>query len=147
MQSAEFDFKQEVDLLRNLDSSFVAGAIIYPPPLPEIVEQLRELRRRGVSYVLVDTLPASLDVDAVVSDRVKLGRVALTHILEQGHRRIGMIDHTGKSVTACEVREGAFGDRRAGACRCRAVMVNQRLEGGRRPREVPGTADERATAC
>lgn len=105
--AADFDFEQELDLFSSLNSSFVAGAIIVPPPVNRYTEPLRALRRAGVPFVLVDTVPESLEVDSVQTDRVELGRMAFGYLLDRGHRRIGIVDHTGDTLTHRELREGA----------------------------------------
>ena len=107
VMSADFDFERELDLFSSLNASFVAGAIIVPPPVNRYTEPLRALRRAGVPFVLVDTVPESLDVDSVQADRVLLGRLAFGYLLEHGHRQIGVIDHTGDTLTHRELREGA----------------------------------------
>jgi LacI family transcriptional regulator len=107
VQAADFDFDEEWDLLRGLDPSFVAGAVIYPPPVKSYVDSLRELRRRGVPYVLVNTAFAALDVDAVTTDAVKMGAMAMEHLLSRGHRRIGIVGDTGDCLSATEREEGA----------------------------------------
>ena len=107
VMSADFDFEQELDLFSSLNASYVAGAIIVPPPVNRYTEPLRALRRAGVPFVLVDTVPESLEADSVQTDRVQLGRMAFGYLLERGHRRIGVIDHTGDTLTHRELREGA----------------------------------------
>ncbi len=106
VQAADLDFDQELDLFENLDSSFVAGAIIYPPPLTSFVEPLRALRDRGVPFVLVNTCFDELDVDAVVPDSAAIGRMAMRHLLERGHRKIGLVDHTADAASNQRVRLG-----------------------------------------
>lgn len=107
VMAADFDFQQESDLFLSLNASFVAGAIIVPPPVNRYVEPLRALRRAGVPFVLLDIIPESLEADSVQSDRVQIGRLAFGHLLERGHRRIGVVDHSGDSLTHRELREGA----------------------------------------
>lgn len=107
IQAADCDYDHEADLFENLNSSFVSGAIIYPPPLNSFVEPLRNLRRRGVPFVLVDTMLDSLDVDSVTTERLELGRMAFGYLLERGHRKIGVVDHTGDAMSHVEIREGA----------------------------------------
>lgn len=107
VQAADCDYSHEADLFENLNSTFVSGAIIYPPPLNSFIEPLRALRRRGVPFVLVDTALESLDVDSVTTDRLELGRMAFGYLLERGHRKIGVVDHTGDAASHVEIREGA----------------------------------------
>lgn len=107
VQAADCDYDHEADLFENLNSSFVSGAIVYPPPLNSFVEPLRALRRRGVPFVLVDTTLDSLDVDSVTTDRLAVGKMAFGYLLERGHRKIGIVDHTGDAASHVEIREGA----------------------------------------
>lgn len=107
VQAADCDYDHEADLFENLNTSFVSGAIVYPPPLNSFVEPLRALRRRGVPFVLVDTTLDSLDVDSVTTDRLAVGRMGFEYLLKRGHRRIGVVDHTGDATSHVEIREGA----------------------------------------
>jgi len=107
LQAADFDYEHEANLFDNLNSSFVSGAIIYPPPMNSFVEPLRMLRRRGVPFVLVDTMLQSLEADSVATDRLEAGRITFGYLLERGHRRIGVVDHTGDAISHIEIREGA----------------------------------------
>lgn len=106
VQAADMDFDQEVDLFENLDASFVAGAVIYPPPLASLIDPLRTLSDRGVPFVLVNTCFDELDVDAVVADTDAIGRLAMGHVLSHGHRRIGIVDHTADASSNQRVRQG-----------------------------------------
>ncbi len=106
VQAADLDFDQEGDLLAHLDTSYIAGALIYPPPVCEFLPQLHALAERGVPYVLVNTAFSELNVNAVVPDMAEAGRLAVAHLIENGHRRIGIVDHTGDSASNRSGREG-----------------------------------------
>lgn len=117
VMAADFDFQKESDLFQSLNASFIAGAIIVPPPVNRYVEPLRDLRRAGIPFVLADTVPESLEADSVQTDRVQMGRMAFGYLLERGHRRIGVVDHSGDSLSHRELREGADEAlRKAGQC-------------------------------
>ncbi len=91
IQAADYDYDQEIDLLTNLDSSFVAGAIIFPPPVRGYEQPLLELRQRDVPFVLLESFFQLEGVPSVQVDRFELGRLAAESLMRQGHRRIGMI--------------------------------------------------------
>lgn len=95
IHAADCDYDQEADMLKALDRSNVDGAIIYPPPLDRYAVTLKELHRRGVPMVLVDTNLPGLNLPAVVTDSVAQSRIIFEHLLSRGHRRIGMISHEG----------------------------------------------------
>lgn len=108
VMSADSDFDQEIDMIDQLDKPFISGAVIYPPPFREVVPSLRELRRRGIPFVLVNTMFEELQADAVVCDWHAVGRLMLEELLTCGHRRIGLVDlsqQTSASFTEC--RRGA----------------------------------------
>ena len=50
-----------------------------------------ELQLRGVPVVFVDRPAVGLEADSVVFDNREGGRLAVDHLLEHGHRRIGFI--------------------------------------------------------
>jgi len=72
------------------DRDGVAGAILLLPP--EGSGELLALRRRGLPFVVVDPrTPLPRDVAAVSAANVSGARQATTHLLELGHRRIGVL--------------------------------------------------------
>lgn len=90
--SADNDFDEEVDMIRHLDRPFLSGAVIYPPPMPEVAQPLNELQQRGLPYVLLDSAVDGVNAEAVVCDWRELGRLLVRPLLEKGHRRIGVLD-------------------------------------------------------
>lgn len=90
--SADNDFDEEVDMIRQLDRPYLSGAVIYPPPLPEVAQPLIELQRRRFPFVLVDSAVDGVSADAVVCEWRELGRLLVQPLLERGHRRIGIVD-------------------------------------------------------
>ena len=61
---------------------------------PEIAEVVRELRERDVHCVLVDLqedVDPELPCDSVRADRTQGSALAVAHLVEQGHRHIGLV--------------------------------------------------------
>ncbi len=106
IQAADHDFRQEMELLTQLDPQHISGAIIYPPPLAAQTAPLRILAQR-LPVVLVNTILDGLDLDGVEGDQLVMGRTAFELLLGQGHRRIGVVDHSGDSLSDRELRLGA----------------------------------------
>jgi LacI family transcriptional regulator len=68
----------------------VSGAIIVLPPEPS--EQLVDLRARGFPFVVVDPrAPMPRDIAAVSAAHFAGARSITRHLVELGHRRIGVI--------------------------------------------------------
>lgn len=91
VMSADSDFDDEIDLIKHLDKAHISGAIIYPPLLQEALIPLRELQRRGIPFVLVNSTFDDIQVDAVTCDWRQVGRVMFEELLANGHRRIGVV--------------------------------------------------------
>ena len=105
IQAADYDFNQEMDLLALLDPAHIGGAIIYPPPLSARSGQLREVAQR-MPMVLISTVLDGLGIDGVEVDHLVIGEAAFAQLLNQGHRRIGIVDHNGDSLSDRELRLG-----------------------------------------
>ena len=82
---------QQATVLPSLPSRpGVAGAIVILPP--EAGEQLAALRARGFPFVVVDPrTPPPRDIAAVSAAHFAGARSVTAHLVQLGHRRIGMI--------------------------------------------------------
>jgi LacI family transcriptional regulator len=68
----------------------VAGAILILPPEPG--EDLEQLRDRGFPFVLVDPrTPPPRDIAAVSAAHFAGARQLMAHLIDLGHRRVGII--------------------------------------------------------
>ena len=81
------DREQELACARAFLAMRAAGVIITPADR----EAAALLARSGVGVVEVDRRLAEVPCDAVVIDNELGGRIATTHLLESGHRRIGLL--------------------------------------------------------
>jgi LacI family transcriptional regulator len=84
---------------RGIDGLIVASAVDDSSYL------LRE-RAAGVALVFVDRPPRFLDADSVVTDNAGGARVAVEHLLDAGHRRIGFLGDRPDVYTAAERLRG-----------------------------------------
>ncbi|WIB15896.1 MULTISPECIES: LacI family DNA-binding transcriptional regulator [unclassified Curtobacterium] len=66
-------------------------------------------RALGTPVVFLDRAPADVDADSVVLDNAGGIRTAVEHLLERGHRRIGLVGDLSRLSTHRE-RVHAFGD-------------------------------------
>ncbi|MBN1553353.1 MAG: GntR family transcriptional regulator [Phycisphaerae bacterium] len=107
VQAADYDFNEEADLIQGLNPSFVSGAIVYPAPLKSEIEKLRQIRRRGVPFVLVNTAFETLEANSFTTDTFAIGRLTFEHLVSRGHRKIGVIGNTANSLSSRERLEGA----------------------------------------
>jgi LacI family transcriptional regulator len=80
----------EVSVLNRLVRSEVAGALLLLPE--ESPEELRKLKEHGLTYVVVDPLhDLGPDIPVVSAANSSGAYQATAHLLQLGHRRIGVI--------------------------------------------------------
>jgi LacI family transcriptional regulator len=95
--------EREVAHLALFEEQRVRGILLAP--IREMAERIAELRRRGIAVVLVDRM--SNDSCSVGVDDLEGGRLAVQHLMDQGHHSIAFV---GGPSTLHQVR-----DRRQGA--------------------------------
>ncbi len=101
--SSDEDGEREQDLVRVFCERRVDGLLIVPAGddhgymLPEL--------RSGTRVVFIDRPPGKIDADLVLLDNVGGARMAVEHLLAQGHRQIGFVgDASGIFTTAERLR-------------------------------------------
>ena len=97
--------EREVAHLALFEEQRVRGILLAP--IREMTERVAELRRRGIAVVLVDRMTNGNDYCSVGVDDLEGGRLAVQHLIDQGHRSIAFV---GGPSTLHQVR-----DRRMGA--------------------------------
>jgi len=85
--------EEAVALLEGFCHNRVAGIIAVAPVQAEskLSAALANIVSAGIPLVLVDRAAQSLEVDRVVSDWIKGGKLAAEHLISLGHRKIAMI--------------------------------------------------------
>lgn len=107
------DLRRERRHLDLLERQRVGGVLSVP--INGSTEQFLQLRGRGIPVVVVDALTGT-DFCSVSVDDVEGGRLAVDHLLRQGHRRIGFV---GGPSDLAQVR-----NRRLGAQLATAGLVD-----------------------
>jgi LacI family transcriptional regulator len=105
--NSDGDPSREADYLEMLLEQRVRGALVSP--FGELTPQLEELRRRGIAVVLVGSTLGPDWCSAAVDD-VLGGKLAIDHLLDQGHRRIAFV---GGVLHAKCVADRLLGSRQA----------------------------------
>lgn len=101
VRSTDNDAEKERQCLLELQSH-VAGFIIAPATGNQNHAHYGQLLVQGVPFVFVDRYLPEFNVDRVTSDNVQGGYLATRHLLEQGHRRIGVV--SARKATTCAER-------------------------------------------
>lgn len=81
--------------LESLTCKNVDGMIVIPPDIHskniKLIRMLKSLQNSGVPLVLADRAVYSVFCDFVTADHKHGGKIAVEHLLNQGHQRIGCI--------------------------------------------------------
>jgi LacI family transcriptional regulator len=118
--SSDGDAARERALLRAFCARRVDGLIIMPCG-PDHRYLLRELRR-GTQVVFADRPAPTVAADTVISDNFGGARLAVAHLLDSGHTRIGFLGDLQQIYTAAERHRGYLD-----ALRRRGIAADERL--------------------
>jgi len=94
------DPRQESEYLTLLESMDVDGLIITPTPQNR--RHLERLQNKGMVIVQIDRRVKGLRSDAIVVDNERITTQAVSHLIECGHTRIGMLTGPVRVTTARE---------------------------------------------
>lgn len=81
--------EDEEPIYRTLVSGRYDGVIICGVP-PSLTGRLRQIIRQGLAVVVVGS-PDDPEVDSIDYDRALAVRIGVTHLLQNGHTRVGLI--------------------------------------------------------
>lgn len=98
--------QREQQYLNILWAERVAGAIIVPTREHLDEDALRRFRERGIPIVAVDRAVKDKSIDSVLVDNIRGAREAVTHLISNGYRRIGVITGPTTITTGRDRLEG-----------------------------------------
>ncbi|MGL4744565.1 MAG: LacI family DNA-binding transcriptional regulator [Dermatophilaceae bacterium] len=96
--------EREQELVHDLVTRRVDGLVLMPATSRQ--EYLVGELRSGTSAVFVDRPPRGVDADSVIVDNHRGARLAVDHLLDLGHRRIGALFHLTGLHTSDRRRDG-----------------------------------------
>jgi LacI family transcriptional regulator len=99
------DLERERGYLEDMVSFQVEGVLIAPVG-DSSKPHLRLLTRNSVPFVLIDRSIAGFDGDLVQGDSIAGARQLVTHLIDLGHRRIGMVTEGLEVSTARDRLQG-----------------------------------------
>jgi LacI family transcriptional regulator len=99
------DLERERGYVEDMISFQVEGVLIAPVG-DGSKPHLRLLMRNGVPFVLIDRSIAGFDGDLVQGDSIAGARQLVTHLIDLGHRRIGMLREGLEVSTARDRLQG-----------------------------------------
>lgn len=88
--SADESYKKSQDLINFLLNRQVDGFIIAPAEGSE--KQLLALKKQDIPFVLIDRYFPEMEFNSVVLDNFRAAYQAVSHLIENGYCRIGMIN-------------------------------------------------------
>src|SRR5436305_5923213 len=97
--NTQADIERERGYIEDMLAFQVEGLLLAPVG-ERSRPNLRVLRKNDVPFVLVDRTISGYDGDLVQGDSVAGARRLVEHLIELGHRRIGMVTETSEVSTA-----------------------------------------------
>jgi LacI family transcriptional regulator len=102
--SSDEDPDRERDLIRTLCERRVEGLLVVPAGIDH--RFLLPDLHMGTAVVFMDRPPGNIEADTILIDNLGGARRATEHLLERGHRRVGMVGDLPHIFTAVERYEG-----------------------------------------
>lgn len=98
--------EREIQILSVLRKRQVDGVVLVVAPSQGKSSHIRELISFGTPVVCLDRVPRGIRVDSVTIDNVSATRGCIEHLVDKGHRRIGIITGSLLLQTARERLQG-----------------------------------------
>lgn len=108
--NSDDDAERQRDLLSLLRSQRVEGILLVMAAAPTPMNQIARMVEAGVRIVCLDRIPDRVPVDCVSVEDTEAADLGVTHLVEQGHRRIAIV--TGPQTLRNE-RQRLLGYRQA----------------------------------
>src|SRR5438477_4299969 len=103
--NTQADIERERGYIEDMLSFQVEGLLLAPVG-ERSRPNLRVLRKNNVPFVLIDRTVTGYDGDLVQGDSVSGARQLVSHLVDHGHRRIGMVTESADVSTARDRLEG-----------------------------------------
>jgi LacI family transcriptional regulator len=97
---------REIQMLSVLRSSRVDGILIVVAPNPRHSEHISNALHSGIPIVCLDRVPENIPLDCVSIDNILGSKMCVRHLIQQGHRRIGIISGSSSLQTGRERLQG-----------------------------------------
>ncbi|WP_127574004.1 LacI family DNA-binding transcriptional regulator [Georgenia faecalis] len=104
--SSDEDPAREARYLRLFAEQGVDGILVAPSR--STMDNLERIRKRGTNVVLLDYMSPLPDLSSVAVDDVAGGRLAVDHLLAQGHRTIGFLNGPPSIRQCVDRRDGVI---------------------------------------
>jgi DNA-binding LacI/PurR family transcriptional regulator len=97
---------REVQMLSVLRSCRVDGILLVVAPNTGTAPHILNLLKSGIPIVCLDRVPENIPLDCVSVNNVQGSQVCVRHLIQQGHRQIGIIAGSSSLATAKERLKG-----------------------------------------
>ncbi|WP_099361626.1 LacI family DNA-binding transcriptional regulator [Fredinandcohnia onubensis] len=108
LSNSDENFVKESEYIDMLLSSGVDGVLIAPTG-DDSKKNLKTLIKHKIPFVLIDRQVKDIECDIVLGDNYEGTRRLMTHLIEQGHTNIALINGP-KKISTSQLREQSFRD-------------------------------------
>ncbi|WP_405079847.1 LacI family DNA-binding transcriptional regulator [Paenibacillus chitinolyticus] len=97
--NSDEDYGKEKDYVEMILSTRVDG-VLFAPTGDASLEQLRQLQKHGIPFVILDREVPGIETDVVLGDSKEGARKLVEHLIGLGHRRIALVNGSPDVSTA-----------------------------------------------
>mgnify|MGYP001943223846 CR=1 FL=1 len=105
LSNTDENMSKESDYIETVLATRVDGVLLAPAG-DESVKNLKRLRKHHIPFVLIDREIQGIDCDLILGDSYEGARKLTEHLLQQGHRKIAMLNGPAHISTARERKRG-----------------------------------------
>lgn len=106
IEAAANDFDGQVDIVKYLNKSHIKGMILMSPHKQRYAEKLRPFLSEELPCVQILFELDGLATDSATFDGFEMGFLAADHLIQSGHRQIGLIATDADAITFSARNEG-----------------------------------------
>lgn len=121
LSNSDESFVKESEYIEMLLSSGVDGVLIAPTG-DDSKKNLKTLIKHKIPFVLIDRQVKDIECDIVLGDNYEGTRRLVTHLIEQGHTKIALINGP-KNISTSQLREQSFKD----TLKINEIPLNEKL--------------------
>jgi LacI family transcriptional regulator len=99
IEASSAGYVGQVDLLKNIKKNRVAGVLLPTPNLRKYALLLQEALDPEVPCIQCVFELDNLKMDSVTADGFTMGKIAVEHLIRNGHRKIGLVTNYSDSRT------------------------------------------------
>ncbi|MFA5688821.1 MAG: GntR family transcriptional regulator [Kiritimatiellales bacterium] len=106
IEASSTGYEGQIDILKTISSPYISGIILQTPPARCYIESIQRNLPSGIPCIQALAEFEELGMDSVTADGFSMGQIATNHLIQMGHRKIGLIGNESDNQTFIARKKG-----------------------------------------